>query len=185
MTNRGEEWGGLEHHGDQCKEFDRPRAPESNRHHRRHKATDKAIYLDALTEDGRRRGGGLTFEKSREIILKAAAKGHFLSYKDLADASGVKWELVHHKIGSHLWQLVEFAHRQGWPMLSAVVVNKPNVNTGEMEPGALKGFIGAAEDLGYIVIDKRAFLKEQQSKVFAWAQGKSRHDGVAETERPP
>jgi hypothetical protein len=141
--------------------------------HRRHKATDRAIYLDALAEDAKRKGGGLTFDKSREVILKAAAKGHFLSYKDLADASGVKWELVHYKFGDHLWQLVEFAHRQGWPMLSAIVVNKPKVRTGEMEPGALKGFIGAAEALGYAVTDKQAFLQEKQAKVFAWAQGKS------------
>lgn len=58
-------------------------------------------------------------------------------------------------------------------MLSAIVVNKPHVETGEMELGALKGFIGAAEALGYVVTDKRAFLQEQQAKVFAWAQGKS------------
>ena len=34
-------------------------------------------------------------------------------------------------------------------MLSAIVVNKPNVETGKMEPDTLKGFIGAARELGY------------------------------------
>jgi hypothetical protein len=52
------------------------------------------------------------------------------------------------------------------------------------EPGALKGFIGTAEALGYVVTDKQAFLQEQQAKVFACSQGKSRRDGVPETEKP-
>jgi hypothetical protein len=33
----------------------------------------------------------------------------------------------------------------------------------------LKGFIGAARLLGYVITDEEAFLREQQNKVFAWA----------------
>jgi hypothetical protein len=55
-------------------------------------------------------------------------------------------------------------------MLSAIVVNKPNVTTGRMEPKSLKGFVGAARELGYTVTDEDAFLKEQQQRVFEWAQ---------------
>jgi hypothetical protein len=50
------------------------------------------------------------------------------------------------------------------------VVNKPNIETGKMEPDTLKGFIGAARELGYPITDEQAFLKEQQARVFAWAQ---------------
>jgi hypothetical protein len=99
----------------------------------------------------------------------AAREGNFISYKDLADASGADWNQVHYAIGSHLWDLVEFAHLNGWPMLSAIVVNKPNVGSGKMEPETLKGFIAAAHDLGYVVTDEEAFLRKQQNKVFAWA----------------
>jgi hypothetical protein len=56
-------------------------------------------------------------------------------------------------------------------MLSAVVVNKPNVDSGKMEPETLKGFIAAARELGYSILDDEAFLKEQQDKVFSWGRG--------------
>ena len=39
-----------------------------------------------------------------------------------------------------------------------------------MEPGALRGFIDAARLLGYAVSDEEGFLKEQQERLFAWAQ---------------
>ena len=42
-----------------------------------------------------------------------------------------------------------------------------------MDPPTLKGFIGAARELGYTITDEQAFLKEQQDRVFAWAQGQS------------
>jgi hypothetical protein len=71
-------------------------------------------------------------------------------------------------MGGHLWRLVEYAHRKGWPMLSAIVVNQRNVATGKMEPETLKGFIAAAKDLGYVVTGEEGFLKEQQGLVFQW-----------------
>ena len=72
------------------------------------------------------------------------------------------------------------ADRRGWPMLSAVVVNKPNVATGEMDPDKLDGFVTAARALGYTVDDAMVFLKEQQQRVFEWAQEQADVDGHAE-----
>jgi hypothetical protein len=137
--------------------------------HRRQKATTAPACVDALREWEIRKGKGLEFDKSFRIIKAAARERKCISYKDLADASGAVWNQVHYEIGNHLWKLVEFGHLSGWPMLSAVVVNKPNVGTGKMEPETLKGFIAAAHDLGYAVTDEEAFLREQQDKVFAWA----------------
>ena len=94
----------------------------------------------------------------------------YLSYKELADASGAKWAQVHYAIGGHLWSLVEYAHRKGWPMLSAIVVNKPNVATGAMEPDTLRGFIVAARALKFEITEEEAFLREQQRQVFEWAK---------------
>ena len=54
-------------------------------------------------------------------------------------------------------------------MLSAIVVNKPNISTGMMEDDALKGFISAARLLGIPVVDDVQFLRDQQEKVFVWA----------------
>jgi hypothetical protein len=138
--------------------------------HRRHKVTSAPVYLEALREWQIRKGKGLDFDKSYKIIKAAAKERQFLSYKDLADASGADWDLVRHSLGGHLWDLVEFADRNRWPMLSAIVVNKPNVSTGTMEPPSLKGFIAAARDLGYPITDEEDFLREQQDLVFAWAK---------------
>lgn len=137
--------------------------------HRRHRAKDAPVFIDALRVRQIRKGKGLEFDKSFCIIKAAARERKFVSYKDLADACGADWNQVHYAIGGHMWDLVEFAHLNGWPMLSAVVVNKPNVDSGKMEPETLKGFIAAAQDLGYVITDEEAFLREQQAKVFAWA----------------
>jgi hypothetical protein len=138
--------------------------------HRRKGATNRPIYMDAMRELEKRKGGGLDFDKSYNLILEAAREGRFLSYKELADGSGAEWGKVHYSLGSHLWKLVAYADLNGWPMLSAIVVNKSNISSGKMEPDTLKGFIRAAHELGYEVTDDEAFLKEQQGRVFEWAK---------------
>jgi hypothetical protein len=137
--------------------------------HRTKKATGAPLYADAIRELEKRKGKGLDFEKSLSIIWQAARESRYLSYKELADASGADWGQVHYEIGGHLWRLVEYAHQKNLPMLSAIVVNKPNIDSGRMERDTLKGFIGAARLLGYPVTDEEAFLKEQQARVFASA----------------
>jgi hypothetical protein len=132
--------------------------------------TADSVYVEALAEHARRIGKGLDFEKSYDAIRNSAVERRFMSYKELADASGAEWSKVHYSIGGHLWSLVEYAHRKGWPMLSAIVVNKPNVACGNMEPETLKGFIAAAKQLGLSVTDERAFLRDQQRRVFEWAR---------------
>jgi len=138
--------------------------------HRRKRATDALLYVDALRELEKRKGKGLDFDKSLSIISEAAKGRRFLSYKELADASGADWGQVHYAIGEHLWRLVEYADRKGWPLLSSIVVNKPNVTTGKMEPETLKGFIAAARLLEKRIIDEEGFLREEQERVFAWAE---------------
>lgn len=138
--------------------------------HRRHDKLRAKLYLDCLAERARRSGKGLSFEKSFDVILGAAKDGRFLSYKELADSSGAKWTQVNHSVAQHLGHLVEYAERRGWPMLSTIVVNKPNVASGKMDPDTLDGLVTSAEALGYTVDDAAVFLKEQQQRVFDWAQ---------------
>jgi len=140
--------------------------------HRRWGQTDAGYYREALAELDRRKGGGLSFEKSMELIRTAATEGRFLSYKDIADGSGCDWMKVRYLVNEHLGRMIEYAHKRGWPMLSAIVVNKQHVEDGGMEPSTLKGFVEAARWLGYNVTDERAFLKDQQQRVFDWAKGK-------------
>lgn len=138
--------------------------------HRKKQKLHEPRYLEALAELARRKGQGLDFRTSFDLIRKAAAERRFLSYKELADASGSEWSKVRYAINQHLGDLIDYAHGKGWPLLSAIVVNQEKVATGDMEPATLKGFVLAARALGYAVIDEKAFLREQQERVFAWAQ---------------
>src|SRR5580693_994411 len=60
----------------------------------------------------------------------------------------------------------------GWPMLSAIVVNKENLASGAMEAKTLKGFIAAAKELRppHVVTNDEQFLREQQKLVFEWGR---------------
>ena len=94
----------------------------------------------------------------------------FLGTKDIADRSGAIWAKVHYAMTKHLLDVSAHAHRLGWPMLSAIVVDKKNVATGTMEPDALTGFCNCARALGITVEDEAAFLKAQQAAVFEAAK---------------
>jgi hypothetical protein len=129
------------------------------------KKTVEPRYAELLRERGER--GGLRFAISLERIKKAAVERRFLSYGEIAEANGMEWSSAYRLIGSHLGDLVTWSSKRGLPMISAIVVDKPNVATGAMDDSALRGFIRAAIALGHFTAgDERAFLKEQQVKVF-------------------
>jgi 5-methylcytosine-specific restriction enzyme B len=111
----------------------------------------------------------LDLGKSYETIRKAALERRFVSYLDLAEASGVSWNAAFRRMPQHLGQLVLLAHQRGWPMPSAIVVNRDDVATGKLEGTARDGLIAAAKDVGLAVGDPEQFVQDQQAKVFAWA----------------
>lgn len=137
--------------------------------HRRLGRMQAPLYLAALAESERRRGRGLNFDTTLRSIRAAAAQERFISYKTIAQESGTIWAKVHWQVGDHLTRLCEYAHRQRWPLLSAIVVNADNVATGELDPKSLAGFVAVARSLGREVTDEQAFLKAEQQRVFAWA----------------
>lgn len=137
-------------------------------------------YLEAIDELARRTGNGLDIQKSVQLIRSVASEDKFLSYKQLAEQSGADWSKVHWALFKHLGELIDYAHGNGWPLLSAVVVNQSSIATGELEPSALRGFVEAARGLGYNVVDEIGFLKEQQAKVFEWARLPIEGDAHAE-----
>ncbi|HEX3651330.1 MAG TPA: hypothetical protein VHU18_00745 [Rhizomicrobium sp.] len=136
----------------------------------RRKGKSDDTYLRALAEHGKRIGKGLDFNTTMAVVKKAAREGRFVSYGEIAEASGADWNQVHYSVGNHMYALIEYCHHHGWPLLSAIVVNKPNVKTGAMEPETLKGFIAGARALGYVVSEPQSFLNEQQQRVFGWAR---------------
>jgi len=104
----------------------------------------------------------LDFGKTRLVIRRAAAERRYLSHKDVANASNVPWRKVFLQMGDHLTRLCEYAHRQGWPLISSIAVNQDGQEAGVLRERALGGFIAVARNLGYAVIDEGAFLMEQQ-----------------------
>ncbi len=131
-------------------------------------------YLAASVELAGRSSGNLSLDKSVGIIAAAAKDGVFLGYKDIADRSDATWSKVHYAMSKHLLDVSRHAHRKGWPMISAIVVNKQHVGNGTMEPENVAAFCRCARDLGIEVgiesEDEVAFIKQQQDAVFAGAR---------------
>ncbi len=134
--------------------------------HQRSNKTAAASYTAATAELARRETGTLDVEMTMGIIAGYAKRRAFLSYKDIADASGAIWNKVTHAMPKHLLAVSEHASSKGWPMLSAIVVNKEHMVDGLMKPETLKGFCECARGLGLEVEDETAFLKAQQKAVF-------------------
>jgi 5-methylcytosine-specific restriction protein B len=146
--------------------------------------TAETVYRQAVEERNRRQGGGLDLAISIKAILHAARAGRFLSYGELAAANGADWGAVRYPMNTHLGEIIRYARHRGWPMLSAVVVNKKNLDSGKMEPTTLKGFIEAAKWLGYDVDDQEDFLDRQQKECFKWARVVSESDSAAASHSP-
>jgi hypothetical protein len=137
--------------------------------YKHHNATDRVEYRECIEEHNRRFGGSFDLQKTIDFILSRARARRFSSYGEIAELHGADWSKVRHAMPHHLWDVVRWAHSKGLPMLSAGVVNKQHVETGKMESETLKGFIGAAEQLGYTIDDPHDFLRHQQDKCFAVA----------------
>ena len=116
------------------------------------------------------RAGALSAERTYRAIIEAARQGRFVSYGDLARASGVPWIKARRPLPLLLDRLTFLFHVRHWPMLSSIVVNMEDQETGEMAGAGLKGFIAAARRIGIDPgDDPAAFAREQQQRVFEWA----------------
>jgi 5-methylcytosine-specific restriction protein B len=110
-------------------------------------------------------------EKTIATIRKHGRVRNFLSYKDIADASGLNWVKTRRGVGPHLEAVSHYATEQGWPNLTSIVVNKDKVDTGEMTKDNLKGFLEGVRNAGQDVdIEDVAFMKREQQRVFAWCR---------------
>jgi hypothetical protein len=138
--------------------------------HERIGKTDVPSYRAARDELARRASATLTVDSTVKIISSAAKKGAFISYRHIADKSGVPWNRVHFAMTKHLLEVSRHAHSMGWPMISAIVVNAQHVRDGIMEPKTLAGFCDCARGLGLEVETEAAFLKAQQAAVFLAAK---------------
>lgn len=112
----------------------------------------------------------LNINETYKAILAAAREGRFLTYGEVAAASDVEWKKARRPMPQHLDQLVKISHERGWPLMSAIVVNKDQVETGALIGESLAGFMAAVAKIGVTVDNPQAFLHEQQQAVFEWAK---------------
>ena len=112
----------------------------------------------------------LDMDRSIEAIRAAAARNAFISYGQIAQASGIPWSLsVRSQMRPHLEAVCDKMLHQAGAMISAIVVNQANLGTGALDPQSLSGFADCARRLGFgIVDDREAFLREQQRLTFVW-----------------
>lgn len=111
----------------------------------------------------------LDLQRTYSAVLKAARERRFISYGDVAKANGADWQKVRRPMNRHLGELVSLAVKRGWPMVSAIVVNQQNLESGTLEGTARDGFLTAARESGLKVDDPDAFVTSQQEAVFSWA----------------
>ena len=135
--------------------------------------TQTPRYRELVEEDARRHGKKLDFDKSIQHLTDAAKLGRFTTYGALAAASEVPWSQARRLMdgaNGHLDKLLSICHSRGIPLLTAICVNQEGVKTGDLNEGALAGFVNGAQRLGLSVIDGHAFLKDCQKQCFEWAQ---------------
>ncbi|MFY8092786.1 MAG: AAA family ATPase [Niveispirillum sp.] len=112
----------------------------------------------------------LNINKTYKAVLNSARKGRFITYEEVASASNLELRRARRLIPSHLDRLVHISHDRGWPLISAIVVSKKNLQTGRLEGKSLSGFMASVNKLGTLVNDPQSFLQEQQKAVFEWAK---------------
>jgi hypothetical protein len=140
--------------------------------HERAGKTQSELYRALIEERNLRHGHGLSITKSVEAMISAAREKRFISYGELADANGIEWTKARHRMNGkhgHLDDLLAYCHSNGMPLLTAIVVQKGKLDSGDMDQFTMDGFIEGVERLGVAVTDRDGFLKKCQRECFEWA----------------
>jgi hypothetical protein len=141
--------------------------------HERLGQTQSPLYASLVTELARRRDLGLRPERSLDCLMQAAKAGRFVSFGELAEASGVAWSKARRAMSGprgHLDKVMAICHARGLPLFPAIVVNKSNVETGRLHDEAVRGFNVSARRLGIVVSDEARFVRECQEACFRWGR---------------
>jgi hypothetical protein len=92
----------------------------------------------------------------------------------LEAASGVEWTKARHRMNNahgHLQDILNYCYARRWPLLTAIIVQKGKVLTGDMDEFTLRGFCDGCRELGLDVgPDENEYLRRCQNECFLWAQ---------------
>ena len=134
---------------------------------------DFAALLQARDEK-LQMASGLNLHRSLERLKQAALAGGFISYGELAAASGLAWtHTLRARMSGpkgHLDQLLDHCDNQQLPLLPSLCVNKQNLTTGALDHPSLKGFAAGARRIGLDVVDEEVFLRQCQEACFDWGR---------------
>ena len=137
------------------------------------------FYHQLLEERARRaqQKQKLNMEHSLACLKDAAVRQTCVTYGELAAASGVEWSQARHQMNGstgHLDRLLDLCHARGLPLLTAICVNQAGVSTGELGEDALAGFVAAAQRLGFLITDDRAFHHQSRDECWLWGREQTR-----------
>jgi 5-methylcytosine-specific restriction enzyme B len=132
--------------------------------------TDSAVYQDAISLLDKKVSRGLDLRTTVKTLVAAARNRKFISYGDVAIANGSDWSKVRRLMPIHLDNVLSYCHQRRLPYLTAIVVSKPNLDTGRFDPENLKGFTNGLRRLGLKVTDQEEYARAEQNRVFDWAQ---------------
>ena len=112
--------------------------------------------------------------KSMDLLKRKAFSQEFVSYGDLAEASGLEWtNTLRARMSGpkgHLDRLLDLCRHEDLPLLTSLCVNKQNLGTGVLDSFSLAGFVAGAKRVGRHVDDEKTFLRECQRESFAWGR---------------
>jgi 5-methylcytosine-specific restriction protein B len=133
--------------------------------------TSETQYAALLEETVIRSERTLSVEKTIAAIRAVAQADRFESYGGIAAASGLKFSFkVKNQIQDHLEDVSRVARQRNWPMITSRIVNKDNIESGDMDETTRKGFADCAKRLGWPVVDEVEFLKSEQKATMEWAR---------------
>lgn len=112
----------------------------------------------------------LNLNSTYQAIIAAAKDLKFITYGDIAKAQNLEWSKVRYAMNSHLETLLGISAGNGWPLLTAIVVNQGAVQSGSMADSAMEGFIAAAKRYGRVAESPADFVRTEQEATFKWAQ---------------
>jgi 5-methylcytosine-specific restriction protein B len=107
--------------------------------------------------------------KTYKALLATAREHRLLTFDDLALANEVDRKTTRGQLRKHLGKLAKIGHGLGWPLLSSIVVEQKDLQSGDLAGSALKEFLTVATATGADVGDPSDFLTREREKVFRWA----------------
>lgn len=146
--------------------------------HEAAKATKRPLYLAATKALQDRAKAEMNVDVALRHLEEIARAHRFTDYGALAKACGVRWGKARHMMfgpGKFMDQLHDACAERGLPHLTALVVLKPDVETGKMADEQVEAFFASAVRTGGANGDENphAFRSAEVARCHEWGGAKA------------